>query len=141
MQRRHFPVVLALVHLVLLACSAPPQHATPPAAVAVLPDVPFALLDRAQRIQFMNERVVPELAPLFRAFDARRFADFGCATCHGDDRTYAMPNPALPPLHADRARHDARTVAWMTDVIRPTMARLLGDDSLDCMRCHVRATR
>lgn len=141
MQRRPLQVVLVLVVLVLAACSAPPHDATQPAAIAVLPDVPFALLDHEQRMQFMKERVVPELAPVFRAFDAQRFADFGCATCHGDEAGYAMPNPALPRLHADLTRHDARMVAWMTDVVRPTVARLLADDTVDCMRCHVRETR
>lgn len=134
---------MRLVAIALLAaCSAPGSPApSEPAAVPVLPDVPFALLDREQRMQFMRERVVPELAPLFRTFDAQRFAELTCATCHRDDPTYAMPSPALPRLHADLARHDARTVAWMTTTLRPAMARLLADDSVDCMRCHVRETR
>ena len=123
----------------LAACGTPPAP-TAPAAEPVLPDVPFALLDRDQRAQFMKERVVPAMAPLFRAHDPARFADFGCVTCHGDDPTYAMPNPALPGLHADRTQHDPRAVAWMTDTIRPAMARLLARD-IDCLGCHVRQLR
>ena len=124
--------------LLVIACSAPSTPA--PVAVPVLPDVPFAMLDREQRMQFMKERVVSAMAPLFRAHDARRYDQFGCATCHGTGTDYAMPNPSLPRLHADRSRHDARAVEWMTTTIRPAIAKIL-DDEIDCMRCHVRETR
>lgn len=120
----------------VIACSAPSTPA--PVAVPVLPDVPFAQLDREQRIQFMKERVVPEMTPLFRAYDARRYATITCTTCHGDT-TYVMPNPALR-VHDDRARHDPRAIEWMTKTITPAMARLI-DREIDCMRCHVRDVR
>ena len=124
--------------LLVVACSGAPSAPAAPAAIPVLPDVPFAMLDRDQRMQFMKERVVPEMAPLFRAYDARRYAVFECATCH-DDADYAMPNPELPRLHVDRSRHDARAVEWMTTTIRPAIAKIL-DEEIDCMRCHVRET-
>ena len=129
---------IAVTSLVI-ACSAAPS--TPaPVAVPVLPDVSFALLDREQRVQFMKERVVPAMAPLFRAHDARPYDQFGCTTCHGDSTDYVMPNPALPRLDTDRSRHDARAIEWMTTTIRPAIARIL-DEEIDCMRCHVRETR
>jgi mono/diheme cytochrome c family protein len=136
-------VRLALA-LALVTCSSPPHwpHASP--AVAVLPDVPFAQLDHAQRIQFMKERVVPAMAPVFRAHDAKRFAQFGCATCHGepaDARRFEMPNPDLPELDLhDLARHEARDVEWMKTSVAPTMRGLLGADRFGCANCHPVAT-
>ena len=125
--------------LLLAACSAPSTPA--PVAVPVLPDVEFALLDRDQKAQFMKERVVPVMAPLFRAHDAKRYAEFGCATCHAEG-DYTMPNAELPALELpNRGRHDARDIDWMTTSIKPNMARLLIDDSIDCTHCHVRATK
>lgn len=118
------------------ACSAP--QASTPLAVPVLPDVPFAYLDRDQRAQFMEQRVVPQMAPLFRAHDPQRYAAFGCKTCHGDSRDFTMPNAQLPRLGDD---DDPAAVAWMTNTIKPAMATLLGDPAVDCTRCHVRDLR
>jgi hypothetical protein len=116
-----------------IACSAPATST--PVAVPVLPDVPFALLDRDQRAQFMEQRVVPVMAPLFRARDPKRYAAFGCKTCHGDSRDFTMPNATLPLLGD---RNDPADVEWMTTTIKPAMAKVLGDSALDCVRCHVR---
>jgi len=116
--------------LLAAACSATPAGGTAPIAVPVLPDVPYALLDRDQRAMFMEQRVVPAMAPLFRAHDPQRYAAFGCKTCHGDARDHAMPNPALPKL--DGARE------CVTSSIVPAMARLLDEPELACARCHVR---
>jgi hypothetical protein len=121
--------------LVLAAACSAPQAST---AVPVLPDVPFALLDRDQRAQFMAQRVVPVMAPLFRAHDPQRHAAFGCKTCHGDARDFALPNAQLPALGA---HNDPDDVAWMTETIKPAIARLLDDPTLDCVRCHVRDPR
>ena len=119
-----------------IACSAP--QASTPIAVPVLPDVPFADLDPEQRAQFMEQRVVPVMAPLFRAHDPERHAAFGCKTCHGDSRDFTMPNQALPKLGE---HNDPDDVAWMTTTIKPAMARLLDDPALACTRCHVRDPR
>ena len=127
----------ASVLLLLVACSSTPG----PVATPVLPDVPFALLDFDQKMTFMKERVVPAMAPLFRTHDAKQYAEFGCATCHADG-DYSMPNAELPALELpNRGRHEARDVEWMTSSIKPAMARLLDDSSIDCTRCHVRATK
>src|SRR5690349_20893842 len=40
-------------------------------------------MDFDARKQFLATVVVPEVAPLFREFDAERFAAVGCRTCHG----------------------------------------------------------
>lgn len=117
------------------ACSAPTTSA--PVAVPVLPDVPFALLDRDQRAAFMEQRVVPRMAPLFRAHDPARYAAFGCKTCHGDSRDFTMPNVMLTKLSP---RNVPAAVEWMKQTIEPAMIELLDDQALDCLRCHVRET-
>jgi hypothetical protein len=127
------------VALAILACACSPPPRVTANAHAVLPDVPFALLDHDQRVQFMKERVVPAMKPIFIAHD-RRFSDFGCKTCHADDRTYAMPNGDLPELAiTDLGRHEARDVEWMKTQVLPTMKSLLGSQGLTCLHCHPRA--
>src|SRR5688572_6062577 len=72
-------------------------------ATPVLPDVPFEKLDHDQQIQFMTERVVPTMGPLFKEHDLKEFAEFGCETCHGEGAEkkgeFDMPNPNLPKLN------------------------------------------
>src|SRR5690349_2238439 len=48
-----------------------------------------------QRGRFMAEVVVPQMRPVFQGHDATRYAEFGCATCHGanaHDVGFRMPN-------------------------------------------------
>jgi hypothetical protein len=139
-----------LLVLIAVACgSRPPGPATREVpATAVLPDVPFAQLDHDQRIQFMRERVVPAMAPVFQQHDAAKYAGFTCATCHGasaDDGSYAMPNARLPRLDlAALDRYSPDDVAWMAQQVKPAMAKLLrepewsSDNPLGfgCSRCH-----
>jgi hypothetical protein len=118
------------------------------AATAVLPDVPFEKLDHDQQIQFMKEVVVPKMAPLFQAHDAKEFADFGCKTCHGpgaEKGEFEMPNPGLPKLNfKDMSKHKPEDLEWMGKVIKPEMAKLLGEpeysestpDGFGCVHCH-----
>ncbi|MBX3159886.1 MAG: hypothetical protein KF773_28200 [Deltaproteobacteria bacterium] len=110
-------------------------------AVAVLPDVPFADLDREQRAQLMRDVVVPALKPRFQAHDPAKHAGFGCATCHGASERFEMPNPALPAIDPrDLTAWHARDVEFMERVVVPEMARLLGraPDGAGCLACHVR---
>ncbi|MEO8702619.1 MAG: hypothetical protein ABI867_21425 [Kofleriaceae bacterium] len=122
---------------VVLACSSRPSTPHRVTAVEVLPDVPFAQLDLDQRVRFMKERVVPAMKPVFVGHDAKRFADFGCKTCHGERRDHAMPNAELPALHfEDLAQHDKADVEWMAQAVKPAMAKLLGADGFGCKHCH-----
>jgi len=116
-------------------------------AKAVLPDVPFDQLDHAQRIEFMEQEVMPAMKPMFQGHDARRFAKLQCETCHGRGApagTFEMPNPDLPKLTRDMKKFDKRDIDWMTNEVAPTMAKLLGRPvrsadapmGLDCLSCH-----
>jgi hypothetical protein len=121
--------------LVVAACSAPAPHSarTPPPppgppAHEVLPEVPFAALDAAQRADFMKQKVVPAMKEVFVRHDATKYADFGCQTCHGPHEPYAMPNPALSrPTPSP----------WMEREVVPAMQELLGSPSaIRCETCH-----
>lgn len=127
------------------ACSGPPVAPVarrPAPATEVLPEVPFAQLDHAQRLRFMKERVVPAMRPVFQRHDAERFSDFGCATCHGEAAktgSFALPSPELPRLELGRLdAHEPEDVAWMKSEVLPEMARLLGvaPRALGCAGCH-----
>ncbi len=119
------------------------------AAVAKpLPDVPFDNLDHDQRIQFMKEKVVPQMAPLFQTHDAKKYAEFGCVTCHGEGAKqgkFDMPNDKLPKLFGpSMPKFKKEDLEWMGKVIKPTMAKLLqqteyseeNPKGFGCLECH-----
>jgi hypothetical protein len=142
------------VVLAAAACGPKPSTTTTPGsgeATVALPDVPFDKLDHEQRIEFMKQKVVPTMKPLFVKHDAKEFADFGCPTCHGEpakEGTFEMPNPALPKL--DFTKLDTlkkEDVDWMKNEVLPTMAKLIGEpvaneanpDGFNCFECHTQA--
>jgi hypothetical protein len=118
------------------------------AATKPLPDVPFDSLDHEQRIQFMKEVVVPTMEPLFKGHDAKKFAEFGCKTCHGasaEQGKFDMPNEALPKLFGpSMPKFKKEDVEWMGKEIKPTMAKLLkqteyseaNPKGFGCLECH-----
>lgn len=60
----------------------------------------YLQMNHEQRIAFMTTTVLPQMQPLFVAFDAK-FENMSCQTCHGNgatDGTYAMPSPQVPAL-------------------------------------------
>jgi hypothetical protein len=137
---------LAIVLLALAACPSPSAPTTPPPppvemAHAVLPDVPFDQLDIEQRAEFMKQRVIPTMAPLFASH-----VQLTCETCHGKRVAghYAMPNRTLPKLGADLSKFKREDVEWMARDIKPTMAKLLGraefsatvPNGFGCSVCH-----
>ena len=113
----------------------------------------WAELDREARLTFMTEEVEPTMRDIFVAFDATRFAAFGCPSCHGPEpeaNDYAMPAflgplPLEGTLEAAEMR-DPEMTAFMLDDVFPTMAALLdeekfaeGDapDGFRCVLCHL----
>lgn len=145
---------LASVLLVLAAAcggkSAAPASSAP--APAALPDVPFAKLDHGQRIEFMKQKVVPAMQPVFQKHDAKRYAEFGCITCHGEQAKeghFDMPNPGLPKIGVSQefyAKFKPEDLQWMGQDVLPTMAKLLGEEpsftepapkvGFGCAGCH-----
>jgi len=149
-------VLVAALFAAACGSKPPTTTTTPPAAgsaiddkaAVVLPDLPFDDLDHDQRVEFMKQKVVPTMKPLFQNHDPEGFAGFGCPTCHGESAKqgqYVMPNPKLPKLdmsHLDKFKKE--DVEWMKTQILPTMAGLIGEPvqspdnpkGFHCFECH-----
>ena len=50
------------------------------------PPRPWARMPAAQKRRWMTQHVVPTMGPLFTAYDATKFAQVDCTTCHVRDR-------------------------------------------------------
>ena len=145
----------SLVLACLIACGPKPTATQEPdpeqIAKSTLPDVPFRDLDLDQRAELMKQQVVPTMTPLFREHDAVKYADVGCATCHGEgaaDGDFDMPNEKLPVLDfADMSKFEPADIEWMKSKIMPTMANLLREpmhsqenpSGFGCLNCHTAA--
>ncbi len=96
----------------------------------------------------MKTVVLPEMKAAFQEFDAKEFADFSCATCHGagaQQGKFDMPNPGLPPLNKAVADSTPAMTKFMAEKVVPKMAEILGEEPYDhatgkgefgCMECH-----
>jgi hypothetical protein len=146
---RLFVVVIAFA----AACGSKSPSSTTPkegegGAAVALPDLPFDKLDHDQRIEFMKQKVVPQMKPLFQNHDAKDFAEFGCKTCHGDQAKeghFDMPNPKLPKLNfTDMSKFKKEDIEWMKTQVWPTMGKILdmplhsqeNPKGFGCLNCH-----
>ena len=113
--------------------------------------IPWKDKTHEQRKAYMKMTVKPTMKRLFTGFDAERFDDFGCTTCHGKsamDGNFDMPNPELPKLtdFEKLKKEKPETMKFMKTTVVPTMARLLDQQPYDpktkkgfgCMECHTR---
>lgn len=163
MSKHLFPFVV----VALLGCggsststTTEPAAASEPAAggeatttAATGPPRPWHEMSMEERGHYMAEVIVPDMRARFQAFDAERFADFGCATCHGanaHDVNFAMPNGLLPLSHDDIGATFSSTepgAVFMTQNVWPRMAELMGEAPFDpatnegfrCYDCHATA--
>jgi len=118
-----------------------------------LAEMAWADVPEDQRGRWMSEVVVPTMAPLFQEHDAERFADFGCATCHGEDARevgFEMPN-GLAPLDPQQVgamfQSEQPMAQFMVQTVWPQMTELLGEAPFDpetgegfsCFNCHATA--
>jgi hypothetical protein len=137
------------------ATSSTATPATAPSSTRLTaPERPWAELDHEARAQHMRRHVTPAMADLFVAFDAQRYDDFGCQTCHGPDaasRGYQMPSPSLPVLYPTGTLGQMQTVdrhpeavRFMFNRVTPALRELLGAPDYDeathtgltCFACH-----
>jgi len=110
----------------------------------------FDKLTHDQKADFMKKNVVPPMKAAFQKFDAKKYANFGCKTCHGKDpkaTKWKMPNPKLPKLDfaaLDAGKQEPKAAEFMAKVVKPQMAKILGENELDeahpdgfgCLECH-----
>lgn len=115
---------------------------------------PWDEMEHAEKADYMRERVVPVMKPLFVAFNPQAYAEFTCKTCHGPDareREFKMPNPHNIALYPTGSPEQLKTVAEHPEEVRfmfqkvvPTMQALLGLEDYDevrgtgfsCYFCH-----
>jgi mono/diheme cytochrome c family protein len=122
---------------------------TSESAQVVLPDVPFDDLDHDQKIEFMKQKVVPAMEPIFKNHDPQEFAEFGCQTCHGAQAAkghFDMPSTDLPKLDfKDTSKFKKEDLEWMAQQVKPAMAKLLSrpeytpetPTGFGCQNCHM----
>jgi cytochrome c553 len=148
-----FPAVA--LSAVLAACGGgQPAPATPgaePAAsassAAAVPTVWSDSMTMEQKSAFMKARVVPSMAPVFKAADPKEFAEVECKTCHGPE--YKEPKEFLPKL----TMKDGKITSFaekpeiskiMAEKVVPEMAKAMGLPPYDpathqgfgCGGCH-----
>jgi len=136
---------------------APAETAAAPQSSAAAPPsgVAWKDMNHAQRLDYMKRSVLPKMKDQFALFDAKRFGEMNCMTCHGDsakDGSFKMPNPKLPKLPADEAGFKKLTekmpeaAKFMGTKVVPTMASLLGEQPFNpstrqgfgCFECHTK---
>jgi mono/diheme cytochrome c family protein len=176
-RRRVVPllVLLGLPALSLGSCASSSPPATPataaglpPAAESATeaapgttavgpPEVAWSAMTFEQRKTYMKTTVFPKAKELFTALDPVRYANFTCATCHGDgaaEGKFKMPNPKLPKLPATSdgfkrlMAEKPKIMEFMSKQLKPTMATLLGEPEwtpetktgFGCMECHTTRT-
>jgi hypothetical protein len=110
-------------------------------------------MNHGQRLYVMKHVVVPKMGADFKAFDAKKFDDFGCKTCHGKrakEGRFKMPNPDLPHLsYTDNFKkhrdEKPEITKFMMDKVEPDMAACVGEKPFDpktktgfgCAECHI----
>jgi len=133
---------------------APAPSATPaPTAATDGALAPFETLtsmeDKAAR---MKQVVKPQMAKVFQGHDATKYADFGCATCHGP-KMAPKPQEFLPKIDLSPdgfkklMAEKPDTVKFMHEQVVPAMAAAMGDKPYDmqtkqgfgCLGCHAPA--
>jgi hypothetical protein len=135
------------------AAATPEEPGAAPASEGAAPgegsaDVWSDTMSTKLKGEFMKKHVVPEMSKVFQEFDAQKYGDFGCKTCHGPS---FKPKPAdfLPELHMKgeklaEAESKPEIAKFMGEKVNPKMAEVLGKKPFDpqtqegfgCMGCH-----
>lgn len=128
---------------------APGSHATASAVELIginPPAQPWRRMSHEEREWDMVGRFHPVMRELFQNYDAERWADFECVTCHGEDadeRNYEMPSPQMMPLpppntraYQAAARTQPELTAYMEETVVPAMQTMLGFRGAQCAICH-----
>jgi hypothetical protein len=122
------------------------------------PEVAWKDMTYDQKRAYMKVKVQPAMKPVFQAFDAKKFKEFKCETCHGNDgaeRKYKMPSNDIHPLPGTPEAFQAKLKAeptwpkwteFMVQKVEPAMGKLLDVQLFDpkkpvegafgCANCH-----
>lgn len=93
----------------------------------------WATMSHEQQVEHMKMVVTPKMAAVFQEFDAKKYKEFGCPTCHGPgakEGKFDMPNKKLPKLNAkdNFAKHmkkHKKVTEFMMQKVVPEMAGTL----------------
>lgn len=104
-------------------------------------------MTKDQKVAFMKAHVVPRMSKVFQAADAKKYAEFGCKTCHGPQ--YKDPQVFLPKLQMKDGKITAfetkpQLAKFMAEKVTPEMAAAMGQKPYDpatkqgfgCGGCH-----
>jgi hypothetical protein len=121
--------------------------AAPEAPAAPAHDVWSKDMTKDQQVAFMKKNVVPEMEPVFKAFDAKRYDKFSCKTCHGP--AFKDPHAFLPKLTLKDGKmvefeKKPEISKFMAEQVVPHMATAMGMKPYDpatkegfgCGGCH-----
>jgi hypothetical protein len=128
--------------------STPAPGASPATPAAPPPAGAFSTFTNEQKLQHMKTVIKPTMGKLFTAFDPKDFADFGCATCHGEKKEDT--HKVLPKLTLSGDGFKKLSTAkpaimkFMAEQVTPTMATAMGEKPFDpvthkgfgCGGCH-----
>lgn len=90
---------------------------------------------------------MPRMAKVFQAADPKRYANFGCKTCHGSpfkDPQHHLPRLTLKNGELTAFETDPEIAKFMAEKVEPEMAAALGLQPYDvkthqgfgCEGCH-----
>lgn len=147
---------MKLATLFLIACSAAlagcgskAKPAAGPTTTEPGAKVAWADMDHEQREKFMEDVVMPTMKAKFVEFDAVKYADMDCGTCHISADDHQMPNPNLYKLDfskkpEDYSAEEQKVGHFMDTVVVPEMAKLLDEEPYNmetqkgfgCLECH-----
>jgi len=150
--------LLPLSSIIVLSLAVPWAASRVSAKDAAASQVAWKDMNYQQRKAYMKDVVTPKMKPIFRGFDAKTFADFGCETCHGKEpqkTKYKMPGPDVHPLPNTPEKFQAKLKAeptwpkwtdFMAKQVEPAMGALLAIPVFDpkkpapgtfsCGACH-----
>jgi mono/diheme cytochrome c family protein len=122
------------------------------------PEIAWKDMTFQQKKAYMKEAVTPTMKPIFQAFDAKKFKEFTCVTCHGADgadRKFKMPSNDIHPLPNTPEAFQAKLkteptwpkwTEFMAQKVEPAMGKLLDLPVFDpkkpvkgafgCANCH-----
>lgn len=124
-----------------------PAPTSAPAATPA-PPISFHDMSNEQKIQHMKTTVMPQMSTVFQAADAKRYADFGCKTCHGEKKQ--DPHVVLPVLklsgdgYKKLSASKPAVMKFMSEQVTPAMATAMREKPWDpatqkgfgCGGCH-----